>query len=223
MKKAGIGSRVTFDANVSHLKAIGLLEVKPIAGEHEGNEYTIHLPEERSLPSLTTLTSQTSHAQDQDRLVGLESSQTRQSVFVDSTSTSGEVKTSFKTKDRSDDEPAALAEVFGQMERELTGKNSALSDHWRELGEVLAAELRIAAARTTVSNVPAFLAEHLRRRLWKLDKKQARAEGRELPDEAPSSPPAPEAASCPDCSGTGWWYPQGPDKGVSKCRHRQAD
>jgi hypothetical protein len=24
---------------------------------------------------------------------------------------------------------------------------------------------------------------------------------------------------CPDCFGTGWWYPEGTDKGVQKCRH----
>jgi hypothetical protein len=86
------------------------------------------------------------------------------------------------------------------------------------LAEVIAAELRIAAGRTTVSSMPAFAAEHLRRRLWKLDKKQAQAEGRELPDQTPaiaqSSP-----QDCPDCKGTGWWYPNGLEKGVAKCKH----
>jgi hypothetical protein len=84
------------------------------------------------------------------------------------------------------------------------------------------AELKIAAARTTISSVPAFLAEHLRRRLWKIDKKQAKAEGRELPDEAASEPQsAVDTHSCPDCGGSGWWYPEGEGKGVAKCKHEK--
>lgn len=83
------------------------------------------------------------------------------------------------------------------------------------------AELKIAAARTTVSSVPAFLAEHLRRRLWKIDKKQARAEGTELPDDTVKSSPSVDAAECPDCGGSGWWYPEGEAKGVTKCRHEK--
>jgi len=90
---------------------------------------------------------------------------------------------------------------------------------WRELAEVLIAELHIAAGRTTISNVPAFLAEHLRRRLWKMDKKQAQAEGRELPDHNISSIPREKTVDCPDCNGSGWWYPKGSEKGVAKCKH----
>jgi hypothetical protein len=25
--------------------------------------------------------------------------------------------------------------------------------------------------------------------------------------------------SCPDCAGTNFWYPEGPDKGVARCQH----
>jgi hypothetical protein len=86
---------------------------------------------------------------------------------------------------------------------------------------VLVAELKIAAARTTVSSAPAFMAEHLRRRLWKIDKKQARAEGRELPDEAVSKIQTIDASKCSDCGGSGWWYPDGEAKGVAKCKHEK--
>ena len=39
-------------------------------------------------------------------------------------------------------------------------------------------------------------------------------------------PPAPDSASvdpsgCTDCHGTGFWYPQGVGRGVSKCRHER--
>ena len=221
MKKANIGSRVTFDSNVSHLKAIGLIEVKPIAGEHEGNEFIVYLPEERSMPSQSSMTSQTSqpsHAQNLDRLVSLESSQTSHTSIVDAQGVSDDPKTSFKTKERIDDEAAGRA--LREMEREVTGKNSANAEQWAELVEVIKAELRIAAARTTVSSVPAFLAEHLRRRLWKLDKKQAQEQGRELPDQIVSTP-VDSRPDCPDCKGSGWWYPEGTEKGVAKCKHER--
>jgi hypothetical protein len=114
--------------------------------------------------------------------------------------------------------------VIKTTSKEITGKDLSLaeSDRWKELAEVLMAELKIAAARTTVSSVPAFMAEHLRRRLWKIDKKQAQAEGRELPDEITTKPQSSvETSSCPDCGGSGWWYPEGESKGVAKCKHEK--
>jgi hypothetical protein len=228
MAKAGIGSRVTFDVNVRHLTAVRLIVVRQIAGEHEGNEYEVFLPEEiAGLTSLTSHSSLTSPALKVDGLVGLESSQTSQSLSPINTSTSGESKTFSKDLRAIDDDDAALAGLCAALKggaREVTGRDlsPAEAERWKELGDVLVAELRIAAARTTVSSVPSFLAEHLRRRLWKMDKKQARIEGRELPDETISSA-APQEGSkdCPDCGGSGWWYPEGTDRGVKKCRHEK--
>jgi hypothetical protein len=231
MTKAHIGSRVTFDANILHLRNIGLIRVRNIAGEHEGNEYEVLLPEEVSMPSqssLSSLTTQASPAQNQDRLDSPESSQTRHSSSQIESTTSEESKTlSLRPPEKTfDDDDAALAGLvasFRTASKEITGRDlsHAENDRWRELADVLVAELKIAAGRTTVSSVPAFLAEHLRRRLWKIDKKQARAEGRELPDETVSSPSQDDISGCPDCSGSGWWYPEGVDKGVAKCRHER--
>jgi hypothetical protein len=133
----------------------------------------------------------------------------------------GQLNTSLKDNEVDDD--AALAQMnraFKEAVRELTGKelSPGEAERWKELAEVLIAELRIAAARTTISSVPAFLAEHLRRRLWKIDKRQAREEGRELPDQAIVEPTE-AAKSCPACAGSGWEYPNGPDGGVRKCKH----
>lgn len=69
MAKAHIGSRVTFDANILHLKSVGLIRVVNIIGEHEGNEYEVILPEE--VVSLTSHTSQTRYAQKVDILDSL--------------------------------------------------------------------------------------------------------------------------------------------------------
>ncbi len=30
-----------------------------------------------------------------------------------------------------------------------------------------------------------------------------------------------DASACPDCSGSGWWYPQGKDKGAARCKHEK--
>lgn len=119
-----------------------------------------------------------------------------------------------------DDEAfASFVELMTKTAEEITGRapSGVERERWLELAEVLSAELKIAAGRTTVSSVPAFLAEHLRRRLWKKEKHQIEAE---------SAQPKPEDASkldasqCTDCFGTGMWYPEGFDKGVARCEHK---
>jgi DnaJ-class molecular chaperone len=32
---------------------------------------------------------------------------------------------------------------------------------------------------------------------------------------------APDYKTCPDCQGSGFWYPEGVEKGVAKCRHER--
>ncbi|MDT7540852.1 MAG: hypothetical protein QOE33_756 [Acidobacteriota bacterium] len=226
MKQANIGSRVTFDANIERLANVGLISVRQIIGEHDGNEYTVFLPEENSYSEIsrashTSHTSVTSPAQNLDRLVGLETSLTSQSLSSIKSEVSGVPKTSFKTKDDLIDDEA-FARFVSAVKRaviEITGRAPNASDagRWEELAEVLITELKIAAGRTTVSNVPAFLAEHLRRRLWKKEKRQIDAEALEQQ----SSPKADvDASKCPDCFGTGMYYPNGFEKGVARCPHK---
>ncbi len=31
--------------------------------------------------------------------------------------------------------------------------------------------------------------------------------------------PTVDVSACPDCRGTGFWYPDGQEKGVAKCKH----
>jgi hypothetical protein len=183
MKAAHIGARATFDSNVDHLRAVGLIAVTVLTGEHEGNEYEVFIPEELSMTSLTSQgsqTSQTSHAQKVDGLVSLETSQTSHTSFVESTSIYPESKTSFKTNtERTDDEAfAELVALLKQASREVTGKESITSEagRWKEVAELLVTELKVAASRTTVTSAPAFLAEHLRRRLRKADARQIERE-----------------------------------------------
>jgi hypothetical protein len=223
MKRAGIGARVTFDANVERLVAVGLIQVRRIAGEHDGNEYTVFLPEEISMSSMGSLTSQTSsssYAQNPVLLDGLESSQTRHTSSVENKGTSLTSKTSFKTNtERDDDEALAdFVSAIKKATKEVTGRelSPAEAGRWAELAEVLVTELKIAAGRTTVSSVPAFLAEHLRRRLWKKEKRQIEAEAAERKE---GDSPKLDISKCPDCYGTGMWYPQGYERGVARCAH----
>ena len=119
-----------------------------------------------------------------------------------------------------DDEAYAhLVSRFRQAVKDITGRESTLAEgeRWGELAELLVTELKIAAARTgSVSNVPAFLTEHLRRRLWKKEKKEVEHESAEG---VASTARNVEAAKCPDCGGSNFYYPQGYESGVARCKH----
>ena len=125
---------------------------------------------------------------------------------------------------RADDEAYAL--LFSRLReavRDLTGRDStpAEAERWGELAELLVTELKIAAGRTgSVSSVPAFLTEHLRRRLWKKDKRQVEEEGKSAANSQGSGIGV-DASMCPDCFGTGMWYPGGFEKGVARCGHEK--
>jgi hypothetical protein len=222
MKGSHIGSERTMYKNLRRLEAAGLVLVRSIAGEQGGSEYTVVLPEEvapLTPPTHTTHTTHTSH-----KVVTpltAQSGVSGVSLNLEDSTVSSNPKTSFKTKEENFDDDAArrLAEVFRQAEKELTGKNAANEIQWGELAELLVTELKIAAGRTTVSNVPAFLTEHLRRRLWKVDRKRAAEIAVEAEQGTSTSLTDEERRHCPDCAGTNFWYPQGPDKGVARCRH----
>ncbi|HEX8177834.1 MAG TPA: hypothetical protein VF543_22285 [Pyrinomonadaceae bacterium] len=137
-----------------------------------------------------------------------------------------QLNTSIKDK-RIDDDDAALAglnKTLKQAAKEITGREPSPteSERWKELAEVLVMEAKIAAARTTVSSLPAFLAEHLRRRLWKKDKAQLASEQTEAPQmPAAQALTEEQIKACPDCGGSTWYYPEGPEKGIKRCRHEK--
>jgi hypothetical protein len=212
----------TVDSHLRYLMAKGLIVRAWELGSTEGSEYEVFLPEEVLPPLPTTphhsppdTTSQNTGSGNTQKSGSGGNSQT-----IDFQATSGDDKTDLRLDQKVIDDDAALAALFRELEREVIGKNSASIEQWKEVKEVLLTELRIAAGRTTVSNVPAFLAEHLRRRLWKVDKKRATEIATVEPEQG-SHPTLSdeEKRSCPDCAGTNFWYPEGPDKGVAKCRH----
>ena len=172
MKAAGIGWRVTFDTNINHICAVGLIEVKSIAGEHHGNEYTVYIPEEReaTMTSQTSQTSLTGYAHKLDSLVCLETRQTRHTSSPAESTSSAMSHTSFKTTTDDDDGVTAFAGIIRAAAAAVIGHTLPQSDverdRWKELASLLAEELNQAAERAgQISSVPAFFATHLRRRL----------------------------------------------------------
>ena len=171
MKAAGIGSRVTFDANINHLCLVGLIEVRSITGEHHGNEYTVYIPEEipSTQTSQTSQTSLTGYAHKLDRLVCLETSQTSHTLSPVISTISPGSKTSLKTTTDDDDGLGILVGILREAATAIIGhdlpKSEVERDRWKELAELLVDELKQAVERAgQISSVPAFLATHLRRR-----------------------------------------------------------
>jgi hypothetical protein len=221
-------SHNTLKAHIKHLSKVGLLKVHYVRGDNTGAEYEIFTPEEAPP---TTHHPQTTQQPTTSQNLAPPTSQNLVlgggGQEVEKSTISENFKTSFKTNTERSDDDAALAGLVSALReasKELTGKELSPTevDRWRELAEVLITEAKIAAARTTVSSLPAFLAEHLRRRLWKKDKNQLenerRTESHALTEQHLTEE---QIKSCPDCGGSTWYYPEGPEKGIKRCRHEK--
>lgn len=172
----------TVDGHLRYLMGVGLIVRHWELGSTEGSQYEVRLPEE--LPGVST----THHHSPPDTITQFSGSGDSrfsgsggEGQTVDSSTASGGGKTSsLKTNtERSDDEAfAALIEKLKTASREVSGKESSKADaeRWAEVAELLVTELKVAASRTTVTSAPAFLAEHLRRRLRKADARQIERE-----------------------------------------------
>jgi len=230
MRGSDIGSTKTLFLNLRHLRDAGLVTWDERVGPHEGNVYSVHLPEEISTQgtqsTLGTLSTESASSSKVDRVLGVESTQSTHSLFVDKAGTSSDSKTFIKTNTEKNDDDEAFARHnarFRQAVKEITGKEPSVAEaeRWDQLADLLVMELKIAAGRTTVSNVPAFLTEHLRRRLWKKEKRQVEAESLSSGQHGQAAAFTEDISKCPDCFGAGMWYPEGFEKGVARCRHEK--
>lgn len=226
MSGSGIGSERTLLKNINHLKSIGLIEVNITDGGHGGNEYTVHLPEEIDLPPTppTPPTPRTAvdvpHAlQKVGYVPPVESGVRGVGLKPEDATTSRDAKTSFKTIEIDDDDEAfaSSARAMKKLIEAVTGREATASECSKmvEVIEVLTLEAKIAAARTAVSSAGPFLAEHLRRRLFKKNKQEMAIEMAQSEPVAASV----DVSQCPDCAGVGWYYPEGKEKGMAKCKH----
>jgi len=158
-----------------HLQLVGLVKINAVeGGRHEGHEYEVFLYEETfAVTGVTPLTPVTP-VRNSALLHPLESNSPYGSLNVENTVTSGENKTlSFNTNTKKDDERgAAFSEVIEKLDavsRKLTGKGISKRDaeKWSDFADLIVLELEIAAKRTnTISSVPAFLTEILRRQFF---------------------------------------------------------
>ena len=223
MKGAGM-TRHTFRAHTQRLIRYGLLEVEEKPGEHGGNLYTVYLPEEvEAIGGKRDDRGDRGHKGDKVPVVqGAQSDLGDPGLNLIDTTVSKQAKTSFKTNtERSDDDEASTAVVraINKLIEGITGREATKAEFGKivEVIEVLSLEGQIAAARTTVSSAGPFLAEHLRRRLFKKGKQQLAVET------AQSEPlqATVDAEKCPDCGGAGWYYPESKEKGIAKCKHQR--
>jgi hypothetical protein len=229
MKWAGIGSRNTFLNHMRHFLKVGLLIRHFEIGDNDGAAYEVCIPEEIDLsnlgsPRLTsaqptsarlTSTQEVGGGSDQN-VIRRDPGQTTENISASDSS-----KTSFKTSEQNLDDEAAAAvcrEFANELAQALSSREATRADYsgMRELFDVILTEARIARDRTSVVSSPsAFVAEHLRRRLFKKSKREMESETKAATPTAPSV----DASKCLDCGGSSWWYPNGPDKGVARCKH----
>lgn len=180
---SGIRNIKTIAAHLRHLETVGLVLRGWDRGDNEGSVYEVRLPDGLRPPKTTQgglRAPEVASVQNSVLPLGQISALGGLSQITENQSTSSEAKTSFKTNtERTDDEAfAELVALLRQTSMEVTGKESTASEagRWKEVAELLVTELKVAASRTTVTSAPAFLAEHLRRRLRKTDAHQIERE-----------------------------------------------
>jgi predicted transcriptional regulator len=193
MKWIGI-SHVTIFKHLKHLEAVGLIAIEQRMGSHDGSIYEVFIPEELhpiqpdlSHPILANTTQPIQSYENPSNVIQsnkLEWEASNNVVWdsmgnhIENKELISSSKTSLKTNTKSDDEAfAELTEVFAKACEKISGKspNEKQKGKWRELAELLVMELEVASARTaSVSDVPAFLTEHLRRRLMPVKREVAK-------------------------------------------------
>jgi hypothetical protein len=150
----------TIQRHISFLKSVGLVLVDVKAGDHKGATYEIVVPEEVTLPESTLPESSIVYPGIKyTREGGTKYTWVHQGNPLENKGLTESLILSLKQKRKIDDE--AVAAVLALLD---IGKGSRAG--WRDLIELIKMEFEIASARTEgVSNAPAFLAEHLQRRL----------------------------------------------------------
>lgn len=217
-------SHNTLKVHLRYLEAAGLVKVHYRRGDRDGMDFEVFIPEER----------QTTHQPDTHQPPTTYTLQSSQNLGTQTTQNLGVVgesqpfsfqrptdpdKTSLILKtEKLDDE--AFAKLRAAM-KDSTGREVA-SAALAELDELLATEYRLAAGRTESISAPGnFLAEHLRRRLWKKGKDQLDAERASEGESEQVAAVKRDISKCPDCFGTSHFYPDGFDKGVARCHHEK--
>ena len=213
---SGIRNAKTIDAHLRYFSALGLIVSQWERGQNDGAVYEVRLPEETTgltlsrgavnkvapphptLPHVTPLQGELPQNSGLPHDQNLGSPHPTQDTII--STTSGEPKTSFKTNTIDDDECIALSDlhsILAAAAQKLTGRapKATEREQWAELACVIVAELNEAAARAgSVSSVPAFLSEHLRRKFAQRATERKREGKHAAPVEQASEIPAPRPA-----------------------------
>ena len=242
MHWSGIKNVKTINHNLQKLQTSGLVKILSMVGEQNGSIYEVNLPEDAS-PAQTDTRPRPEATQPQPPPfpnLKTDLDQYQKAVWVglgnpiENKDTSDVSKTSFKTKEeKTDDEPAAafadFNKIFDLLFEELTGKGVELKSKQKlkNLAEVLAQEIRVAADRTeAVSDVAAFAAKHFSNRFFSARRKEEqndkvpayKSDAGTTKKIANKRPPYVEL--CPDCFGSGFYNPDG--KGMRpNCPHEK--
>lgn len=172
----GIGSKNTVADAIKHLEEIGLVIKNTTAGESAGNLYEIFTPEELGYPNLLgipntiELLSEDGLATQKTGYLGYpETGMPKSNETVANSTVYDDSKTSSKDINTNDDEAfAVFTSKFQELANEITGQKFTKreADNFGKLADLLILEFRIASRRTSsISSVPAFLTEILRRKL----------------------------------------------------------
>lgn len=179
---SGIINRKTLDNHMRVLEANGLIKRHWELGDNSGYKYEVNLPEElktlrQNTPPLSPSDPLTPSPQKRDRGSdpflegGSDPKRVRggQSQVLLETTAYGTPNTVKTIKTNDDEENAAFGEmnqVLADAVRNLTGKETSAADaaRWREVGEMLVAELKRAAGNAgSITSPAAFLVAHLER------------------------------------------------------------
>lgn len=171
-------SEVTLVKHLTYLERIaGLVKKTSVRGDNDGANYEVFVPEEvaTSPPPPTPSTTPTSIKKVDGgtiKKVGVGGG----GNIIENTDTYEDAKTSLKTNTKNDDDSARVSEAFSVLEKRLdaaakkiTGKGVSKSEteKWGTLADLLILELEVAASRAdSISSVPAFLTEILRRQFF---------------------------------------------------------
>lgn len=200
-------SHNTLRTHLRHLQMVGLVVRKWELGDNAGATYEVFIPDELTpsyhplLPPPTTNQNLVG-ASSQNLLVGGGGQVDVKSITSENPKTSTKTNTNDDEGGKRKDEFLAFDSFVNAMTEatwEVTGKapNASEQDKWREVADIITAELKTAASKTsTVSCVPAFLATHLRRRLASKPLVKERDNSLPVSQTAPTpvepAPPAPE-------------------------------
>ena len=167
-------SHNTLRNHLKYLEANGLIKIDYRLGDNQGAVYEVNLPEEIGHEKSTTpyhplpppTTYQNLGGPPTQHLVGGGGG-----ILPENVGQNIAPNTSLKTLNNDDEEITVFADFvkeISEASKRLTGKGIEKNERskWGEVAKLLVMELELAAARTdTVSSVPAFLGEVLRRKL----------------------------------------------------------